>query len=235
MPTLIFDIETVGQDFDQFDQTTQASLTRWIERAANDKKEHGKLLEEVKNGTSFSPLTGEIVALGVYDLTKKQGAVYYQAPDKKEPEVEEIGCKLKAMSEKEILEKFWELADKYDTFVSFNGRTFDVPFILIRSAMHKIRPSKDLMSNRYLSSQKYGAKHIDLLDQLNFYGAGLRKGNLHLYCRAFGIKSPKQGVSGSEVGELFKAKKYLSIAKYNVGDLVATAELYEYWQKYLQF
>lgn len=235
MPTLIFDIETVGQDFDQFDETTQASLTRWIDRTANDQKEYNKLLEEVKNGTGFSPLTGEIVALGVYDLTKEQGAVYYQAPGKPETEVEEVNCKLKTMVEKEILEKFWELANKYDTFVSFNGRTFDVPFILIRSAIYKIRPSKDLMSNRYLSSQRYGAKHIDLLDQLNFYGAAQRKGNLHLYCRAFGIASPKEGVCGSEVGQLFADQRYLEIAKYNVGDLKATAQLYKYWQEYLQF
>ena len=32
MSTLIFDIETVGDDFDSFDQTTQDGLTRWVRR-----------------------------------------------------------------------------------------------------------------------------------------------------------------------------------------------------------
>jgi hypothetical protein len=235
MPSLIFDIETIGENFDELDETTQHSLTRWVERAAKNDEEKEVMLKDVKNGLGFSPLTGEIVALGVYDHEKKQGGVYYQSPGVDQEETEEQGCKLKAMKEKEILEKFWELAKKYENFVTFNGRSFDVPFMLIRSLVHKIKPSKDLMSNRYLFSQKYGAKHIDLLDQLSFYGASQRKGNLHLFCRAFDITSPKGEVCGDDVGRLFKEKKYLEIAKYNVGDLKATSELYEYWRNYLNF
>ncbi len=235
MSALIFDIETIGENFDNLDETTQHSLTRWVERAAKNNEEKEVMLKDVKNGLGFSPLTGEIVALGVFDHEKNQGAVYYQSPGQNQEETEEGGCKLKAMTEKEILEKFWELAKKYDNFVTFNGRSFDVPFMIIRSLVHKIKPSKDLMSNRYLFSQKYGAKHIDLLDQLSFYGASQRKGNLHLFCRALGIASPKGEVSGDDVGRLFLEKKYLEIAKYNVGDIKATSELYEYWQKYLNF
>jgi hypothetical protein len=53
-------------------------------------------------------------------------------------------------------------------------------------------------------------------------------------CRAFGIESPKaQGVSGDDVAGLFKEKKYFEIAEYNVGDLVATQKLYEYWKEFL--
>ncbi|MEA2113163.1 MAG: hypothetical protein U9P63_00705 [Patescibacteria group bacterium] len=55
------------------------------------------------------------------------------------------------------------------------------------------------------------------------------KSSLHLWSRAFGIKSPKaQGVTGDDVGRLFKEKKFLDIVKYNVGDLTATKELYKY-------
>ena len=62
------------------------------------------------------------------------------------------------------------------------------------------------------------------------------KGSLHLYSRAFGIKSPKgAGITGDDVGPLFKAGRYQDIARYNVGDLRATKELYEYWKKYLNF
>ncbi|HDZ84956.1 MAG TPA: hypothetical protein ENH35_00195 [Candidatus Moranbacteria bacterium] len=92
------------------------------------------------------------------------------------------------------------------------------------------------MSNRYLGSQKFDAKHVDLLDELTYYGAVRRKGGLHLWCRAFGIKSPKsEGVTGDDVGKLFKEKKFVDIAKYNVRDLYATKELYEYWDKYIRF
>ena len=92
------------------------------------------------------------------------------------------------------------------------------------------------MSNRYLGSQKYDAKHVDLLDQLSFYGAVRRRGNLHMWCHAFGIKSPKsEGITGDDVGRLFKEKKFQDIAKYNAGDLRATKELYEYWNTYIRF
>ena len=54
--------------------------------------------------------------------------------------------------------------------------------------------------------------------------------------RAFGIKSPKDsGVMGDDVTKLFREGKYLDIARYNVGDLWATKELYDYWKKYLAF
>jgi hypothetical protein len=56
-----------------------------------------------------------------------------------------------------------------------------------------------------------------------------------MYCRAFGIGSPKDnGIDGSEVGKYFKDGKYMEIAKYNAADLFATRDLYKTWEKYLK-
>lgn len=236
MSTLIFDIETVGEDYDSLDETTQAMLTRWLEKESYDEEEYTRALEDIKNGLGFSPLTGQIVALGILDAEKEKGAVYYQAPGQENAEEEERGVVFKQKTEKEMLEQFWYVASQYHEFVSFNGRGFDVPYLMARSAIHQVRPTKNLMSNRYLGSQRFGEKHIDLLDQLSFYGAVRRKGSLHLWCRAFGIKSPKaDGVDGDDVAKLFKEGKFLEIAKYNVGDLLATRELYFYWRDYFSF
>ncbi len=235
MKTIVFDIETAGEDFDKMDSTTQKVLTRYIKDEGLDDKEYGKKLDDIKNELVFSPLTSQIVAVGVIDAEDKKGAVYYQNPKSKK-DFEEDGIVFKAMDEKEILENFWRVASHADFFVSYNGRGFDVPFLMIRSAIHKIRPSKDLMSNRYLSMQKYGAKHIDLMDQLSFYGAVWKKFSLHLACRAFGIKSPKEdGVSGDDVTRLFGEGKYEDIARYNARDLFSTRELFHYWEEYLKF
>lgn len=235
MPTLVFDIETIGEDFDALDAATQDSLTRWIKRESGSEEDYEEALLELKEGLGFSPLTGEIVAIGVLDATKNKGAVYYQAPGASESESEEEGIKYKALGEKEMLENFWKGAEKYDEFVTFNGRTFDVPYLMVRSAVHGVRPSKDLMRGRYLYQQDKEAKHIDLLDQLSWYGAVRRKGTLHLWCRAFGIKSPKaDGVTGDEVSSLFKTKRFLDIARYNAADIRATRELYQRWVKYLE-
>lgn len=233
---LIFDIETKGEDFEAVDATTQEMLTKWIKKEAYSDEEYEEALQEMKDGLGFSPLTGEIVAIGVLDSERNKGAVFYQDPTGKDQETEEEGIKFKPSSEKEMLESFWSAVDNYQEFVSFNGRCFDVPFLVVRSAIHKIRPSKDLLSNRYLNSQRFDAKHIDLIDQLSFYGAVRKKGSLHMWCRAFGIKSPKaDGVTGDDVSRLFKEGRYLDIARYNVGDLHATKELYEQWKEYIKF
>ncbi|HEX8974858.1 MAG TPA: ribonuclease H-like domain-containing protein [Patescibacteria group bacterium] len=236
MSKLVFDIETIGEDFDALDETTQEVLTRWIRKESETEVEYEKALADLKNGLGFSPLTGQIVAIGVYDVEKEKGAVYFQDPDGIITDSEENNIKFRVLGEKEMLEQFWNLAEKYDEFVSFNGRAFGVPFLMVRSAVHGVRPTKNLMTNRYLSSQPKNAKHIDLFDQLTFYGSVRRRRNLHLWSRAFGIKSPKaEGITGDDVGQLFKEKRFLDIAKYNVGDLRATKQLYEYWEKYVKF
>lgn len=235
MSKLIFDIETIGDNFDDLDISTQETLTRWIKKDSENEEEYAKALDELKGGLGFSPLTGQIVAIGVLDYEKNQGVVYFQAPNENLKDFQEENITFKPCSEKEMLENFWKGAEKYNEFITFNGRGFDAPFLAVRSAVHKIKATKDLMSNRYLNSQKFGATHIDLFDQLTFYGAVRRKGGLHLWCRAFGIVSPKaQGVTGDDVANLFKEKKYKEIARYNVGDLTATKELYDYWKNYIK-
>ena len=235
MPKLIFDIETIGENFDELDHATQEVLTKWIKKDSESEEEYVKALEELKSGLGFSPLTGQIAAIGVLDYDKNQGVVYFQAPGENFKEFQEGNIAFKPSTEKEMLENFWKGAEKYNEFITFNGRGFDAPFLAVRSAVHKIKATKDLMSNRYLNSQKFGATHIDLFDQLTFYGATRRKGGLHLWCRAFGITSPKaQGVTGDDVAQLFKEKKYKEIARYNVGDLTATKELYDYWKNYVK-
>lgn len=236
--SLIFDIETIGEDFDSLDQTTQDNLTRWIKRqSAGDEGKYNVMLLDLKESLGFSPLTGEIVAIGIYDTEKNKGVVYYQAPDVENGPIDQENFVFKAMTEEEMLKKFWQGAAQYKEFVSFNGRSFDVPFLLLRSAKYKIKPTVDLMNDRYLRfDNNFKARHIDLLDQLVFYGAVRRRGSLHLYCRLFDIKSPKAcGVTGDEVSALFQEKRYIEIAEYNSWDLIATWELYQVWQEYIKF
>lgn len=234
---LVFDIETIGEDFNSLDQATQNNLTRWIRRELPFEADpkHQALLAEVKEGLGLSPLTGRIAALGVYDTDKHQGVVYFSAPDVELKEYREENFLFKPKTEAEMLNAFWEGVKNYSEVVSFNGRGFDVPFMMIRSAVNQVKPSVDLMAKRYINYGGQAIKHIDLFDQLSFYGAVRRKGSLHLFCRAFGIKSPKaNGITGEEVSKMFKEKKYQEIAEYNSWDLIATAELYKVWEEYIR-
>lgn len=236
MSQLIFDIETIGDNFDDLDETSQHMLTRWIEKTSQSDEEYQAALQDIKDGLGFSPLTGQIVAIGVLDGEKDKGCVYFQAPGETTQEFEEKNIKYKQTTEKEMLEKFWDLAKIYNEFVSFNGRCFDAPFLVVRSAINKVKPTKDLLSNRYLKMQSFGCSHIDLLDQLTFYGAFRPKGsNLHMWTRAFGIESPKAtGVDGDDVARLFKQKRFLDIARYNALDIRATKELFLAWNAYMR-
>ncbi len=233
MSTLIFDIETVGESWDDLDQTTKEVLTRWIDKTAKSEEEREAEIDDLKEGLGFSPLTGFVVAIGLYDLERKKGVVFYDDKGEGHGESEHEGYVLKPRTEKEMLEDFWEGAKSYDTFVTFNGRGFDAPFLAHRSVAHEIRPTRDLMEVRYLYQQRT-TRHVDLADQLSFYGAMYRKASLHMYCRAFDIPSPKmEGVTGDDVAELYQNNNTLDIARYNVRDVVATTLLYEKWRTYL--
>lgn len=222
MSRVILDIETVGKDFESLDKTTQEYLLRYAE--TEDEK------EGVKDSLSFYPLTAEIVTIGLLDPDINTGIVFFQNVGNPLLPFEEDNVRYETGTEEEILKKFWNIIKKYDKFITFNGRGFDCPFLLIRSAIHRIRPTKDLMPNRYNDA------HIDLLDQLTFYGASRRRFNLDMWCRSFGIKSPKEGgITGYEVKDLFKAGRHVDIAKYCVGDLRATRELLTYWENYIRF
>lgn len=221
MSKLIFDIETVGVEFDSLDDKSKELLLRFAE---NDEE-----VEAVKEGLGFSPLTGQIVAIGVLNPETEKGAVYFLNPENNIEKEEENNVQyIPHKTEKELLKSFWDAAAHYDQFVTFNGRSFDSPYILIRSAISKVKPTANLMPNRYYD------QHIDLLDRLTFFGAVRRRGNLHMWCKAFDIESPKsKGVSGDDVAQLFRDKQYLDIAKYCFDDLVATGKLHEYWDKYV--
>jgi hypothetical protein len=129
-----------------------------------------------------------------------------------------------------MLKSFWRITGKTDQFISFNGRYFDIPFLLMRSALNKIKPAKNLMTNRFDTSI-----HIDLLEQFTYYGL-TRKFNLDFYCHAFGIESPKsKDISGMEVKTLYEAGKIKDIAVYCGGDIEATYKLFKIWNEYLRF
>lgn len=233
MSTLIFDIETVGEDYEALDDTTKAVLTRWAQKTAKTDEEYSLLEVDIKSSLGFSPLTGFVVAIGVYDLERARGVVYYTGVEG-ERDIEDGDFIFKERSEEVMLREFWDGAAKYDTFVTFNGRAFDAPFLMHRSAANHIKPTKNLLEGRYAYQQK-GCRHVDLQDELTFYGAMQRRPSLHLFCRAFGIVSPKGEVSGDDVASLFADKQFTNIARYNAQDVMATTALYKKWLEYYDF
>lgn len=219
MSKIVFDIETIGIDFaNDLDEIQQEYLLKYAK--TDDEK------NAVKEGLGLYPVSGKIVAIAFYNPDTQKGGVYFSTGNKTEIEEEIENVKYKSGTEKDILEWFWADVKKYDQVITFNGRCFDVPFVIIRSAINGVKCTKKIMGNRWGSNKV----HIDLLDELTFQGA-FKKFNLDFYCKAFGIKSSKSDTNGHEVFKMYKEGKGFDIAKYCVGDVVATAELFEKWEK----
>ncbi len=219
MRTVIFDIETIPLDFDSFDETQKEYLLKFAE----DEDDREKILTQL---ALWAP-TNKIVAIGMLVAETGKGAVYFQSENKKTDWIEN-NIKYSIGTEKEILEKFWQAIKYADRFVTFNGRGFDCPVLMLKSAMLGVKISRNLMPYRYANNV-----HIDLLEQLTFYNS-YRKFNLDFYCKAFEIKSPKsEGINGHEVAPLYKKGEYEKIAKYCAGDLFATKELFLKWEKFI--
>ena len=227
MRKIVFDIETSAYPFKSLSESQQEYLLRYAEQE-NDPEKRQTQIDQAIRYTSLYPYTAKCIVIGIYDIDKRKSFIYYESAKAEEWSSEGGVIQYKGLPEKEMLESFWKIIDVTDQVVTFNGRNFDVPFLMLRSALLKVKPTKNLIGNRYDSSS-----HIDLLEQFTFYGL-TRKFNLDFYCHAFGIKSPKtKEISGMEVKNLYEAGRLKDIAAYCSRDIYATYRLYKIWEEFL--
>jgi DNA polymerase elongation subunit (family B) len=236
MAKLIFDIETSGLPLEQFDPVQQEYLFREAEHLP-DAAARAARREDIQRQFSLWPLTGQVVCIAMLNVDSTRGKVLFLADDREEEGgVKDAGVEfVPCADESELLTDFWEVAEHYNSIVTFNGRGFDVPFIYLRSAVLNVEVSrKNWLGYRYQTEP-----HCDLLEQLTFYNVSGRDGaarrfNLDFYCKAFGIESPKShGTTGMDIGRLMAEGKYRQIAEYCARDVYATLMLYKIWQERL--
>ena len=217
MKKLVIDIETVGMPWEEHDSYVREYLIKGMNEAE---------AEEEKRRGALSPFTGRIVAIGVVNAETGRSCAMYEVPGQTELITVKDGNRtMISGTERQILEKFWEFIDKDDRFISFNGRQFDGPFLMIRSAILGLPPKRDLIGNRYRFHP-----NCDLREVLNFNGTinpRQMRFNLDLACKSFGIASSKtDGMDGRAVETLYRAGRHEDIALYCLEDVRATCELY---------
>jgi DNA polymerase elongation subunit (family B) len=244
MATLVFDIETSAQSLENFDEAQQEYLFREADKLADATAKDAKR-EEITRFMSLWPFTSQIVCIAMLNAETQRGQSIYVADDFEDNQAEdplaasklgEDGVKfIPCADETELLTQFWDVAKKYDSVVTFNGRGFDVPFIYLRSALLNVPISK----KNWLGYRYAVEPHCDLAEQFTFYSVSGRDGaarrfNLDFYCKAFGIESPKSaGVTGMDVSTLMAEGKFRDIAEYCLRDVCATVELYKIWKERL--
>lgn len=238
MSYLIFDIETAALEFDALDPAQQEYLLR----GTNSPEEQ----EERKRQMSLNPLTARVVALGMISVATRDAdpiaCVYSNCGDDEAEEQEQTladGSIWRTMSEANLMRRWWDVLRKGRTrggytLITFNGRGFDCPFLMLRSAALRIKPSRNLMDG---TRWRYDG-HVDLQEELafrNFSSSGpTKRFNFDFYCKAFGIKSPKgEGITGYDVPEFWRAGRHREIAEYCLRDVWATWDLYKFWKEYL--
>jgi DNA polymerase elongation subunit (family B) len=216
VPTLVFDIETLGKKFEDLDEAEQDYLLNNLEKAEPDK-------EIAKGKTAVYSIFGTVCAIGAYDIHKKTGFVLSLSSKEIVPEKENFTYKIFA-TEKELLEEFWKITPNYEDFVTYNGDGFDFPYLMIRSGVNRVKMPFEI--------KKWGSdKSIDLANKIRQNGRSFK---LEMLCKAFNIENPKaQGVHGGDVSALYEAQEFNKIADYVARDATATSELYFVWKEYM--
>lgn len=213
-PVVAFDIEVAGLEWEEVDEATRHYL---LSRHPEEDDQ-----ESIRHRLALVRGLGRVVAIGMWNLQKDQGAVLVHGSGCRWDEFGVVpGTKVFRGNERELLTEFWRLASDWGTVVTFNGRAYDGPVLTIRSAMLEVRPSRLLAGYRYSMRE-----HCDLMDVLSFYGATRENYSLDYWCRRFGVESPKGKMDGSLVAQKARQGRYDEIAEYCLRDTRATADLF---------
>lgn len=208
MNTLTFDIETIPQNEESLSKIQEEEIEKKMERYLV-KRPHEDEGEAKKMLMATSPYFGEIITIGLHRHTEYGD----------EDSIALIG------SEEEILSRFWENIKSFNgLFISFNGISFDVPFISKRSMKHRITPS----NTKFLDTYKFQKRpHFDVKSVISDFNNWVAP-TLKLTCDLLDVPSPKGGgVEAKNVAQAFHNGRIDEIADYCEKDVKATFECYK--------
>ncbi|HEY0711968.1 MAG TPA: 3'-5' exonuclease [Polyangia bacterium] len=120
-----------------------------------------------------------------------------------------------------MLGDFAEFMDsRRPQLITWNGRGFDLPVLLLRSLAHGITWPWYYREKDYRYRYSEGG-HLDLCDFLSDHGAA-RMTSLDGAARLIGLPG-KEGVDGSQVEGLFRAGQLDALRRYCLSDVTQTA------------
>ena len=216
MSTIVFDIEVAGFPWEEVDEITRGYLLN----KARDEEERESMPERM----ALLPGLGKVIAIGLWNVEADRGLILLEGDTEEQREWERVPhSDIYRGTEEELLQRFWDIVGrKRPRMVSFNGRGYDGPMLMIRSAQLGVRPSVNLLPYRYDIAQ-----HTDLLDVFQFQGAVRDRFSLDYWCRRFDVESPKGSIDGSQVGRAYRDGRIEDIGEYCLRDVRATAQLYK--------
>jgi predicted PolB exonuclease-like 3'-5' exonuclease len=157
---------------------------------------------------SLNPRLGRVVAIAYAGMNGIDGAGVCVTYAREEAE------------ERIMIESFWEQVTDHGQIVSWNGKGFDLPFLVARSIVLKVRPTVDVPQymSRYHHVPHFDVKAALMNGEVRKAGEGLGE-----WAQALGM-SGKVG-HGSDVYEMVSRGQWEELQRYAGEDARLTREI----------
>lgn len=231
MRVVVFTIVTIGETWDSLEGTTQQELTRRLRVHDPDSLQYQNAVRSIQAGTALSPATGHVVAVGVHDVEGDLGVIHTTLENEGNIELPS-GWRVQSGIEGELLSWFWGGVHRYEAVVSFAGRSFGLPFLAHRAVRYDITPWRPLFGARRLAKQQ-SPYHIDLQDELSYYGAMRKRLSLPMWCRTYDIPFDSARAEPDHIQEWWTNGDAAALTQHVVSKLQATTALYHRWCAHL--
>ncbi|MCB0737572.1 MAG: 3'-5' exonuclease [Bacteroidetes bacterium] len=216
---LFLDIETVPQehDFSQLNEETQALWQIKADQLQARTLEEAQTPEDYYERAGIYAEFGKIICISVGYVAKKKG---------------QLQLRVKSFAgddEHTILAQFSELLanthpSRFTALCAHNGREFDFPYLCRRLLINSMPLPRCLAIN---GKKPWELNH--LLDTMQLWKFGDYKHftSLRMLANVFGIPSPKDDISGSDVSKVYYEEKDLNrIIQYCQKDVATLAKVY---------
>lgn len=210
---LFIDIETVPQ-FPDYSSTPDQLKTHWDKKSAFFRTVDQEPAEVFQRAGIYAEF-GKIVCISVGLVTGVKG---------------DFGIKLNSYygdDEKQLLQEFVSMLTELETkrqliFCAHNGKEFDFPYLSRRLLINGMQLPEALDN---AGKKPWEIKHLDTLELWKF-GDYKHYTSLDLLTAIFNIPSPKAGIDGSMVADVYYKENDLNkIKEYCENDVLAVAQL----------
>uniref|UniRef100_A0A6H1ZLF5 Putative DNA polymerase n=1 Tax=viral metagenome TaxID=1070528 RepID=A0A6H1ZLF5_9ZZZZ len=223
---IVLDIETYRADLN-------AGYEQWkivdkVDKRLKDPEKIAESKERAKDKFGLSPLTGTIILVGMLSTVQYTSDWVACVYEDEALYTRIIGLDGKTETEliNETLLAVSEELDNGGRLITYNGKLFDLPFIMGRAILNNIAPPSympyDIMINKYRSD-----KHIDIYNVLN-------EGSLVEWSYRLGMSNSLER-DNAKIAQWYHDKEYQLIIDKNIIDLYQTYGIYKRIKGWVQW